>query len=62
MVPSTSAITVASSATCTLVSSASRTPVLSAARRHHSKVRSFGGQANDWLALKEFSTTSSSGT
>ena len=62
MVPSSSAITVASSATCTLVHSASRTPVLSAARRHHSSVRSLGGQANVWLALNEFSTTSISGT
>ena len=60
--PSTSASAVANSATFTLVTIASRTPVLSNARRHHSKVRSFGGQAKVWLALKEFSTTSSSGT
>ena len=40
---------------------ASRTPGESKACPHHSSVKPFGGQPNVRSALKEFTTTSSSG-
>ena len=60
--PSTTAITVASSATCTEVSTAVRTPSLDAATCHQRRVRPGGGQAKVALALNELSSTSASGT
>ena len=61
-VPSTRAITVASSATSRLVSSASRAPVLWAASFHQCSVNPLGGQANVRSTLKEFTSTRPSGT
>lgn len=61
MVPSSSEITVASSATSTLTHGASRAPLDSAATFHQPSVKSCGGHANDRLTLKELSTTSASG-
>ena len=60
--PSTTAITVASSATCTEVSTATRTPSFDAATCHHRSVRPGGGQAKVALALNELSSTTASGT
>ncbi len=59
--PSTTAIAVAASATCTEVTTAARTPSLEAAACHQRSVNPGGGQANVALALKELSSTSSSG-
>ena len=61
IVPSTSAIAVASSPTSTLTSSACRAPDECAAASHQRTVSPLGGQANDVLTLNELSTTRASG-
>ncbi len=54
-------MTVETAATQSEDTTASRTPVESKARPHHSRVKPCGGQPNVRSALKEFTTTSSSG-
>ena len=60
-VPSTSEMTVATTATHREDRTASRTPGDSKALPHHSKVKPLGGQPNVRSALNEFTTTSISG-
>ena len=61
IVPSTSAISVATRATCTDTQTASRAPWDWKAAFHHSVVYPVGGQANVREVLNELSTTSARG-